>query len=107
MMTENEINPAGGNKPAGQKPVKDGDKPVANYKILGGNLLVFALYTITALSTGTDGGVGALAIAAFQFVICTILAIVYKRSVWFLSAVLVLIIGFGTCVSTFSLGDMR
>jgi hypothetical protein len=93
--------PPGIHKPAGD------DKPAANYKILGGNLLVFALYTLTALSTGTDGGVAALCLAGIQFIICTILAIAYKRSVWFLSAVLVLIIGFGTCVSTFTLGDMR
>jgi hypothetical protein len=119
MTTENENHSTGqnnhdsSNKAAAQndttgihKPA-GADKPAANYKILGGNLLVFALYTLTALSTGTDGGVAALCLAGIQFIICTILAIAYKRSVWFLSAVLVLIIGFGTCVSTFTLGDMR
>jgi len=106
MMAANDNKPERSNGPAGEK--KTGtEKPLENYKVLGGNLLVFALYTITALSTGTDGGIAALALAGVQFIICTILAIAYKRSVWFLGGVLVLIIGFGTCVSTFSMGDMR
>lgn len=109
MMTENENQPERANNPTGKpmltehEPGKPGEKPIANYKILGGNLLLFALYTLTALSTGRDGGVASLAMAGIQFVICSSVAIASKRSVWFLSGVLVLIIGFGTCVSTFTL----
>lgn len=114
MTTENEDKPVGTDNPTGKKKItsdpdmdSSAEKPIEGYKILGGNLLAFAIYTLIALSTGGDGGVAALGIAGFQFVICTVLAIASKRAVWFLSGVLVLIIGFGTCVSTFSLGSMH
>lgn len=114
MTIENENNPEETNNPTGKKirtesqsTDSSGEPQIESYKILGGNLLVFAIYTLVALSTGSDGGVAALAIAGGQFVICTVLAIALKRGVWFLSGVLVLIIGFGTCISTFSLGSMH
>ena len=114
MTIENENTPEGANNPTGKKirtesqsTDSSGKPQTKSYKILGGNLLVFAIYTLIALSNGSDGGVAALAIAGGQFVICTIIAIALKRGVWFLSGILVLIIGFGTCVSTFSLGSMH
>jgi len=94
------------NGPAG--PVKtSGENPAHSYKVLGGNILLFAVYTLIAVSTGSDGGVAALGLAAIQLAICTVVAIATRSWVWFLSGILVLIIGFGTCLSTFSLGNMH
>lgn len=93
------------NKP----PLKENEKPMESYKILGLNLLVFAVYTVGAitLNGNSDGAVAALMFAGFHFVVCTIVAIATKRVVWFLSGLLILIIGFGTCVSNFKMGSMN
>jgi len=76
-------------------------------KIVGLNLAVFAFYTVICLSTGADGGIFALCLAGFHAVICVIVAIVMQRWVWVLSALMLLVIGFATCVGTFSLGSMH
>lgn len=89
---------------------KEEEKPMESYKILGLNLLAFALYTVGAITLNGDSGDGAVAglmFAGFHFVICTITAIATKRVVWFLSGLLILIIGFGTCVSNFKMGSMN
>jgi hypothetical protein len=78
-----------------------------NFKVLGANLLIFAVYTVIGVSSGDDGLLGAFFFSLFHFAICVILAIVFKKWVWLLSGLLILVIGFGTCVSNVHLGDMH
>jgi hypothetical protein len=106
MTTENETPGEGENKIAGEK--KESSKSSRNLKILGYNLLVFALYTFACMAADSEqGGASALLISFFQFVVCSVLAIANKNAVWFLAGLLVLIIGLGTCVSTFHMGSFR
>jgi hypothetical protein len=69
-----------------------------NGYIIGINIGVLAVYTI--LSKMIEGGViiDAFLIAG-QFFICLIMGIVVRKWVWVLTAFLILLIGFSTCVS--------
>ncbi|NCD70597.1 hypothetical protein [Mucilaginibacter agri] len=75
-------------------------KPYSEVTILGVNLAIFALYTILGVLGKEDALIASFFAAVIHFVICTIMAIVARRWVWFLAGVLILIIGFGTCVNT-------
>ena len=74
-----------------------------NAYIIGINIGVLALYTI--ISKAIDGG---LIIDAFfiavQFFGCVIMGIAVRKWVWVLTAFLILLIGFSTCVNFL---DMR
>jgi hypothetical protein len=73
-------------------------EPASGIKIVGINLAVFVGYTL--LSLLTDGGflfAGVLMIC--QVIVCIILSVHYRKWSWFLGGLLVLIIGFSTCVS--------
>lgn len=73
-------------------------KQPSGIKIIGLNLAVFVGYTL--LSMLTNGGfifAGLLMIA--QVVVCIILSLYFRKWSWFLGGLLVLIIGFSTCVS--------
>ncbi|WP_345950758.1 hypothetical protein ABDD95_04740 [Mucilaginibacter sp. PAMB04274] len=83
-------------------------KRTSDGKILGYNLLVFAGYTVLAiLANPKEGAFVAFFISIAHFVVAIIAALVAQRWIWLLAGALVLIIGFGTCVSNFTMGDMR
>lgn len=85
--------------------IEENTKKAKNYNayIIGINIGVLALYTI--ISKATEGGViiDAFFIAA-QFFCCIIIAIAAKKWVWVMTAFLILLIGFSTCVNFL---DMR
>lgn len=117
MTTTNENNPFEekneetdqNQRPQVPPPYQKGEQQeTKGYKILGINLAVFAFYTLSAIGiSGGEGAFTALIIAGIHFVICIIMAIAARRAVWFLCGLLIIIIGFGTCVSNFSLGGMH
>jgi hypothetical protein len=71
-----------------------------NYKsyVIGINIGVLAVYTI--ISKMIEGGaiIDAFFIAA-QFFVCLIIGIAVRKWVWVLTAFVILLIGFSTCVS--------
>lgn len=86
-----------------QSPQPLPSKQPSDLKILGLNLLVFAVYSVASVYSGSDGGFFAFMIAGVHAFICIILAIVQKRWIWVLAGLLILVIGFATCVSNFHL----
>jgi hypothetical protein len=66
--------------------------------VIGINIGVLALYTI--ISKAIDGGftIDAFFIAV-QFFACVIIGIAVKKWVWVLTAFIILLIGFSTCVN--------
>lgn len=78
-------------------------KPVSTGKIFGYNMLVFAIYGGIGQTMGNDAKVGVFFIALIHFMISCCLAIYFRQWVWFLSGLLILLIGFGSCVSGFHL----
>lgn len=75
-----------------------------NMKVAGYNLAAMLIYGLLFVGVmGNDGLVvfGLLFLA--QAFICVVIAIVKRKWVWFLSAVLIAIIGFSTCASLFHL----
>ena len=108
-MTEdiNEGNPTGSEKPdyipqPGHGPKNEG------MKIVGYNLLALIIYTILCKLIPDLGGLllAAFLIAIHVFV-CIIMTIVRKDWLWILSAFLVLVIGFSTCVALGNIGNMH
>ncbi|HEY0177421.1 MAG TPA: hypothetical protein VGC08_13645 [Pedobacter sp.] len=83
------------------------NKPGDTYKVLGFNLLAFVIYTVIGVASGDSGLLGAFIISLVHFGVCVIMAIALRKWVWFLSGLLILIIGFGTCVSNIHLGGMH
>jgi len=71
----------------------------ANYgmKVVGINILILVLYTL--YSALTSGGIfGDAVFIAVHFLACVIFAISVKKWVWLLSGLMVIIVGFSTCV---------
>lgn len=89
-------------------PVKGKDKNLTGMKIVGINILILAVYTLLCKLDSNDGGFifDAFLIAIHVFV-CIIMAIVKRSWMWLLSALLVLGIGFSTCVSFANMGGMH
>ena len=84
----------------------EGKRPPA-MKIVGYNLLVLAAYTIICTITNKDGGaIFDMFFIGIHFFIGIILAIVNKSWIWLLSALMVLIIGFSTCVGMLSISGL-
>jgi len=76
--------------------------------ILGINLGVFLLYTLLCFAADSrDGGGVSFFISLFHGAVSTITALVTRRWAWFLGAILVVLIGFGTCVNNFHMGSMN
>ncbi|OOQ61060.1 hypothetical protein [Mucilaginibacter pedocola] len=74
-------------------------KPAASYKIVGVNLAILAVYTIIS-AIPQEGILFDMFVIFFHVITCLILTLTGpKRLQWLLSAVLVLVIGFSTCVS--------
>lgn len=94
MSDELNVNPAQSNSPFNNK----GNKP-SNMKIVGYNLLVFAAYTVICEVTANDGGfVFDMFFIGIHVIVGIILAIANRSWAWLLSALIVLVIGFSTCV---------
>ncbi|MGF7039153.1 hypothetical protein [Mucilaginibacter lappiensis] len=89
-------------------PIKEQNKSYAGMKIVGINILILAIYAVLC---SIDSGGGDIIFDAFliliHVVVCIIMAIVKRSWMWLLSALLVLVIGFSTCVSFGSLGNMH
>lgn len=80
-----------------------GSRKNHNAYIIGINIGVLALYTI--ISKAIDGGLIFDAFfIAIQFVSCIIIGLGARKWVWVLTAFLILLIGFSTCVNFL---DMR
>jgi hypothetical protein len=76
-------------------------------KIVGYNLLALVAYTIICEITAKDGGfILDMFFIGIQVFIGIILAIVNRSWVWLLSALMVLIIGFSTCVGMLGLNGL-
>jgi asparagine N-glycosylation enzyme membrane subunit Stt3 len=74
------------------------NKPGDGMKIVGYNLLALALYSLVCLSL-SGGFVLDAFILFFHVLLCLGLAIDKRSRLWLLSGLLVLIIGFSTCVT--------
>lgn len=81
-------------------PVKQQNKSAAGMKIVGFNILVLVIYTALCSIDASGGGFifDAFLILA-HVVVCIIMALAKRSWIWLLSALLVLVIGFSTCVS--------
>ena len=102
--------PTGENNPGELKniPVKQQDKSASGMKIVGINIGVLAIYTVLCSIGGDEGGFIFDAFLIFvHVVVCIIVALAKRNWMWFLSALLVLAIGFSTCVSFGSLGSIH
>jgi hypothetical protein len=102
MMEENKdenASPARDNKPDDHQPQSHKNTENTGMKIVGINLLIMVIYTVSCKFTPDLGG---MLIDAFLIVIhvvvCVIMAISSKNWVWLISAFLILAIGFSTCV---------
>jgi len=99
----NNVTSQGGNNAPGNHEEK---KPSA-MKIVGYNLLVFAAYTVICAVTSKDGGfIFDMFFIGIQCFACIILAIINRSLVWLLSALMVLIIGFSTCVGMLTISGL-
>ena len=76
-------------------------KSYTQIKIVGYNLLVLAVYGILSkVAPHGEGWVYYAFLIAIHFLFC-ICAAIYKRNwMWVLSALLVLVIGFSTCINS-------
>jgi hypothetical protein len=87
----------------------EGVKSKPNYWILGINLLVTVSYNLVSRLLDPKGGWGDMVCIILHVIGCIIVGIVcaflpqYKKQVgmWFLSSLLVLILGFSTCVGIY------
>lgn len=68
-------------------------------RIVGLNIGIFAVYTLICAVTPLKI-FSAIVPLGFHLVACFVLAIVYRNWVWVLSAGLLVLIGFSTCVLT-------
>src|SRR5580698_2770565 len=92
------------NKDQDSKPVEKNEtgskiKPTDGITIVGYNILALALYTVIFNLASKEGGIiFDPFILFFHVIFCLGMAIGRKSWMWLLSAVLVLAIGFSTCV---------
>jgi hypothetical protein len=91
----------GGSNPAPEQP--KGQNP--GMKIVGYNILALIIYTLLCRLGGNEVGLifDAFIIVVHVFV-CIIAAIASRSWAWLLSGLLVLVIGFSTCVGLGSIG---
>lgn len=74
-------------------------------KIVGFNLLVLAFYTVACKLSNDVGGIIIDAfIIGIHVIVCIITAIARQSWIWLLSALVILIVGFSTCIS---FGNMK
>lgn len=102
--------PADQNDPGGLKniPIKEQNKSFAGMKIVGINMLILAIYTVLCSIDSSGGGfIFDAFLILIHVLVCIIMAIAKRSWIWLLSGVIVLVIGFSTCVSFGSLGNMH
>lgn len=73
-------------------------KPKNGFSVVGYNLLILTAYTIISRLLGDGGFVLDALLLAIHVFTCLILALANRSWMWVLAAVLVLVIGFSTCV---------
>ncbi|WCT12996.1 hypothetical protein [Mucilaginibacter jinjuensis] len=79
------------------------NKPPSDLKILGINLLIFAVYTIWGFLGKGDNIIFSFIAAVIHFMVCCIEAVIVRRWSWFLAGLIIIVIGLGTCVNTIRL----
>jgi hypothetical protein len=79
-------------------PPQDEKPNSGGMRIVGINLAVLAVYTIISALI-RELWVLDMFFIGLQFVTCIVMAIVKRKWSWLLSGILVLVIGFSTCVS--------
>jgi hypothetical protein len=107
MADENIGNTDGPEEEHQPLPEVNNGKPRVKMGVVGYNLLALAGYTILCRLLVDQGGIifDALFLACHVF-ICLILSIGNKSWMWLLSGVLVLVIGFSTCVTIMGTGGI-
>ncbi|MCO5949419.1 hypothetical protein [Mucilaginibacter flavidus] len=85
-----EDNPFAGGEQPNNKQSKD-------MRVVGYNLLVFVGYTLILKFAGEAGLILDGIILVIHVFVCIILAIAYRSWLWFLSGLMILIIGVSTC----------
>jgi len=87
--------------PAGKedKPEKSKSGTSGKMALVGANLLFMVFYFVLARSAGPQGFMPLSFIIVFHFILCVSVGIVRDSKFWILGGLLVLIIGFATCVS--------
>ncbi len=75
-------------------------KQIPDLAVLGINVGIFAIYTAIGVYSNGDSW---FVISLWHAAVCVLMAIIQKRWIWVLAALVVLIIGFATCVNTFHL----
>jgi hypothetical protein len=92
---------AGGSNPAPEQP--KGRNP--GMKIVGYNMLALIIYMLLSrLSANEGGGIFYAFFIAIHVLVCIIMAIGSRSWAWLLSGLLVLVIGFSTCVGLGGIG---
>lgn len=84
----------------GQQP---NNRPSADMRIVGYNLLVFVGYTLVLRLAGNAGFILDGILLVIHVFVCIILSIAYRNWFWLLGGVMVLIIGVSTCAYLLSL----
>ncbi|PWK78097.1 hypothetical protein LX99_01937 [Mucilaginibacter oryzae] len=98
-MDEHNLNPQAAGSPApGNTPFGGHNKKPNNMKIVGYNLLVLIAYTIICRFNLNDGAILDMFFIGIHVSAGIILAIVNRSWAWLLSALMVLVIGFSTCI---------
>lgn len=82
---------------------KPGAKPTTGMRLVGINLGVLVGYTVICAVAGDSGLILDAFIIAIHVIICIGMAAAARRWAWLLSGLIVLIIGFSTCVGVISL----
>ena len=85
------------NAPGADKQPKNNNKSIGDARIVLFNLLALAFYTVLCKTTEAGFIFDAFFIA-IQVFVCLIMALAKRSWLWVLSGVLVLVIGFSTCV---------
>jgi hypothetical protein len=79
--------------------MSENKKQAADSAVIGINMGIFAAYTILGVTIGDEAVLVSFFIAVFHVIIAIIMAVVQHRGIWVLVALLILVIGIGTCVS--------
>jgi uncharacterized membrane protein len=83
-----------------KQPTPTNSKPKVDMAIVAYNLLGLAAYTILFRLLASAGGmIFDMLVLAGHVLVCFVMSIVNKSWMWVLSGVLVLVIGFSTCVT--------
>jgi hypothetical protein len=84
--------------PSAEENSSENGKPVIDMSIVGYNVLALAVYTIISGLIKDVGPFLDALLLFFHVLTCFILAIAYRKWVWALSGLAVLLIGVSTCV---------